>query len=164
MLELYKRNPNTNCSVCGRSIYRRPFQLKQSNGKAYCGQNCYGISCRNEKPCVICGNPIMSSLNKKTCSRSCSNTYRAGIKYKIGRPKDKVDYYRGLKLRLLQRTKICERCGYNKIEILQIHHKDRDRRNNSLENLELICPNCHFEEHHLKNNWITDKLGSLPNK
>ena len=26
---------------------------------------------------------------------------------------------------------------------LEIHHKDGDRTNNSLENLQLLCPNCH---------------------
>jgi hypothetical protein len=39
----------------------------------------------------------------------------------------------------------CVRC--NSIENLQIHHKDRDRLNNQLTNLELICERCHFAEH-----------------
>jgi hypothetical protein len=26
---------------------------------------------------------------------------------------------------------------------LEVHHKDGDRTNNSLENLQLLCPNCH---------------------
>lgn len=165
MPEQYKRNPNIRCTVCGRSIYRRPIQLKQTKGKAYCGQACYGISCRNEKPCVVCGVMMLSSLHKKTCSRVCANKHRIGIKYKINRPNDKSEYFRVLKLRLVEkRGSKCERCDYCKIEVLQIHHKDRNRRNNKLENLELVCPNCHFEEHHLKNNWITDKLNSLANK
>jgi 5-methylcytosine-specific restriction endonuclease McrA len=42
----------------------------------------------------------------------------------------------------------CERCGYDdKPGILQVHHKDRDRENNALSNLEVLCPNCHAEEH-----------------
>lgn len=49
------------------------------------------------------------------------------------------------------RGKECERCEFNIPEILQVHHKDRDRNNNTLENLELICPNCHCKEHYLKN-------------
>lgn len=45
--------------------------------------------------------------------------------------------------------KECERCRYNKIpEILVIHHKDRNRKNNLLTNLEVLCPNCHAAEHY----------------
>lgn len=42
----------------------------------------------------------------------------------------------------------CERCGYDKyIKILGVHHIDRNRNNNSIQNLEVLCPNCHSEEH-----------------
>lgn len=98
---------------------------------------------------------ILAGLNKKTCSRSCANVCRTGIKYRVGKPRDKVKYQQGLKLRLLQaRGEKCERCGYNKREILQIHHRDRNKLNNELANLELICPNCHYEEHLLKKSWL----------
>ena len=41
----------------------------------------------------------------------------------------------------------CECCGNtewlgNPIP-LEVHHKDGDRNNNTLENFELLCPNCH---------------------
>lgn len=43
----------------------------------------------------------------------------------------------------------CERCGYNlHPEILQVHHSDRNRFNNKIENLEKLCPNCHLWEHY----------------
>lgn len=106
---------------------------------------------------MVCSKPILAGLNKKTCSRSCANIHRAGIKYKLNRPRDKVVTERALKVRLLeQRGVVCERCGYNKKEILHVHHKDRDRNNNGLENLELICPNCHYEEHYLSKSWLKD--------
>ena len=42
----------------------------------------------------------------------------------------------------------CERCDYDEFpEILEIHHKDRDRTNNERENLEVLCPNCHAIDH-----------------
>ena len=67
----------------------------------------------------------MSGANKKTCSRTCANIQRKGIKYKVGSPKDKVKSQIALKLRLLKlRGGHCERCNYNKIEILQVHHKN----------------------------------------
>jgi hypothetical protein len=152
----YKRNPNSCCVVCNKPIYKRPSQIKNNKGKVFCGKECYGKFCRKELPCLVCGKLILSGANKKTCSRICSNKHRAGIKYKLQVPrKDKVKAYKVLKLRLLQaRGKSCERCGYDKYEILQIHHKDKNRKNNDLENLELICPNCHFEGHYLEKSWL----------
>jgi len=153
MTERYKRNPNTECLVCGNRIYRRPIEIQKNRGKVFCSQACYGVSCRKETPCIVCGKLILAGANKKTCSRGCANRNRTGINYKINSPKDKVKSQRSLKVRLLnQRGKSCERCSYNKYEILQVHHKNRDRENNKFENLELICPNCHAEEHYLKVN------------
>ncbi len=104
----------------------------------------------------MCGKLILASANKKTCSRTCANKNRAGIKYKIGSPRDKVKDQRSIKLRLIsKRGKKCERCGFAKLEILHIHHKDRNRTHNEMDNLELICPNCHAEEHYLENSWLS---------
>lgn len=151
----YKRKPNTVCIICGKDIYKRPGQIQANKNRVFCGQICFGKSCRREIPCVVCGKMILGGLNKKTCSRSCSNIQRAGIKYKIGSPKDKVRSYQALKIRLLNaRGKVCERCGYDKYQILQVHHKDRNRNHNDLDNLELICPNCHYEEHLLEKSWL----------
>jgi hypothetical protein len=106
----------------------------------------------------------LSGLNKKTCSRACANKYRTGIKYKLGRPsKSKVKSQQLLKLRLLKiRGEKCEKCDYSKYEILQVHHKDRNRNNNELNNLALICPNCHYEEHFLEKSWLKNKLEKKP--
>lgn len=155
MAEKYKRNPNINCIICGKLIYKRRGEIERNQGRVFCSTTCYGISCRKEKPCFICGKPILSGANKKTCSRGCSNKLRIGIKYKQNRPRDKVKSYQALKIRLLNaRGKMCERCGYEKYEILQVHHKDKNHANNNLGNLELICPNCHYEEHYLEKSWL----------
>ena len=159
MPEEYKRNPNTSCIICKKIIYKRPSQIERNGGRSFCSIICYGISQRKEIPCLVCGKLILSGFNKKTCSRACANKNREGIKYHLGRPKDKVKYQQGLKLRLLEaRGKKCERCNYNKYEILQVHHKDRNRNHNELFNLELICPNCHFEEHLLEKSWLRKKI------
>jgi predicted nucleic acid-binding Zn ribbon protein len=157
-MDEYKRHPNTKCLVCGKPVYKRKVDIQRNHGNVYCSLACYGISCRKEKPCIICGTPILASANKKTCSRKCANIHRTGIKYKLNRPRDKVKSYKQLKIRLLKlRGNTCERCGYNKLEILQVHHKDKDRNNNNLKNLELICPNCHYEEHFLDGSWLKHK-------
>ncbi len=148
--EQYKRHPNTQCFVCKKLIYKRPAEIKINKGRIFCSTTCYGKSCRKEIECVVCGKLILSGLNKKTCSRTCANKNRVGLLYKINKPKDKVSTLRRIKVQLLAlRGEQCERCGYSKKEVLQIHHKNRDRTNNDLANLELICPNCHYEEHYL---------------
>lgn len=155
MPEYYKRTPNTKCSVCEKPIYRRPKQIINAQTGLFCSTNCNGISQRKETPCIVCGKLILAGLHKKTCSRSCANKNRTGVRYKIGRPKDKVKSQQALKLRLLEkRGKACERCCYNKFEILQIHHKDRNKHNNNLNNLEILCPNCHYEDHFLEKSWL----------
>jgi len=151
----YIRHPNTSCLVCSKPIYKRPWEILRNDGHVFCSMLCYGKSNRKEKPCLVCKTSILAGFNKKTCSRKCSNIHRTGVKYLQNRPRDKVVGQRMLKLRLLKlRGLACEICGYSKIEILHVHHKDRNKENNDLGNLRLICPNCHYEEHHLERSWL----------
>lgn len=43
--------------------------------------------------------------------------------------------------------KACMSCGYNSYPILEIHHIDHNRSNNKVENLLVVCPNCHVLIH-----------------
>lgn len=58
-----------------------------------------------------------------------------------------------LKLKLIKdgiKEAKCERCGLsewlNQPIPLELHHKDGNHYNNDLENLEILCPNCHSLE------------------
>ncbi len=156
-----KRHPNIECFLCKKRVYRRPLQIQHNDGKGFCSRQCFGIFCRKEKKCKMCSKSILARRNAITCSRGCANKYRAGIKYKIGSPYDKVKDQRSIKIRLIaQRGMKCERCGYAKLEILHVHHRDRNKHNNDLKNLELICPNCHYEEHYLEKSWLSGSLSS----
>lgn len=46
----------------------------------------------------------------------------------------------------------CNVCSINKWNgkqlLLHIHHRDHNKTNNIIENLEYICPNCHSQEHY----------------
>lgn len=160
MVEL-KRRPNAECLLCKRVVYRRPYQVQQNGGKVFCGAQCFGIFCRKERQCLVCKTPILAGRNSRTCSRACANRNRTGIRY-VGKARnDKVKNQRALKIRLIaKRGMKCERCGYSKLEILHVHHRDRDRNNNDLDNLELICPNCHYEEHYLEKSWLNGSLAT----
>jgi len=42
----------------------------------------------------------------------------------------------------------CNRCEITDKRLLLVHHKNCDRQNNVIENLEILCRNCHWIEHH----------------
>ncbi len=51
------------------------------------------------------------------------------------------------KLAFSSKPHLCERC--ESTENLLTHHRDHNRKNNSLENLEILCKKCH-QKHHEK--------------
>ena len=58
-------------------------------------------------------------------------------------------------LRILKGNEFCENCGIknwmNKNITFQLHHKDGNNENNKLENLQLLCPNCHSQTENYSN-------------
>lgn len=100
-----------------------------------CGKNFYrNPSTAKRKPC-------------RACNKSCSAKLRIGKKsnhWKGGKS------YRAKAFRV--KPAQCERCGWNIDKRgLVVHHKDRNRENNKLENLEILCGGCHRIEHY--NDW-----------
>lgn len=56
----------------------------------------------------------------------------------------------------------CNRCGYDThVKILVVHHRDRDRTNNTSENLEILCPNCHAIEHWVEQEELESSTSAL---
>lgn len=51
------------------------------------------------------------------------------------------------KIAFLTYPKICQRCNYSNELATVVHHKDRNRNNNDISNLEVLCANCHMIEH-----------------
>ena len=50
--------------------------------------------------------------------------------------------------RLVKRIGHCERCGHDgSASRLDVHHRNRDKRDQRLENLEVLCHRCHMREH-----------------
>ncbi len=63
------------------------------------------------------------------------------------------------RLALMNKPSICEECG----EVvsgkrLHVHHKDKNRRNNDLRNLQIVCVKCHNNVMHKRQR---DALGRL---
>lgn len=149
-----QRKPNARCSICQKAVYKRPSQLMSAKDGIYCGRACFGLACRKEVPCVICAKPILAGLHKKTCSQDCSKLYR----HDPTRPhckgrkanKAKRTSTRTFRIDLMkQRGKACQLCGYDRFDIFNIHHivEKHNGGTDELDNLLLVCPNCHTEIH-----------------
>lgn len=95
--------------------------------------------------CSYCGKEIkrLQSVVNKTnsgfnyCSRECGNKHKASLLKRndsTAYRRNAFDYYEPK----------CAICGYDdEIELLEVHHKDENRNNNSLDNLIILCPICH---------------------
>lgn len=132
-----------------------------------------GVESR-QRVCIRCNKDIPSDKRKdaKFCSATCRNTtnaYRYAVKVgRIQKPgvgtggnqlgKDNHMYKNGIKdyqkRAFAHYGKKCGRCGSTK-NILA-HHRDEDRTNNEIENLEVLCKRCH-QEHHCTRDPITGK-------
>lgn len=152
----YIRTPNCSCRTCDKKIYRRPVQIQ--SGNVYCSQSCKGIFTRKGRGnCKTC-NIEISQIGKpggrpwKTyCSRSCANKGRVGTKYKQEISLSKHKRSQNLKAMLIDlRGPKCEKCPCDIIGILHCHHilEVSNGGDDTPENLMLLCPNCHYTEHH----------------
>lgn len=65
-----------------------------------------------------------------------------------------------LKSRLIKeglKIERCEKCGCEDPLVLELHHKNRNHFDNRLENLEILCSNCHRKEHR-ENDYLYPKI------
>lgn len=134
---LQRRNPNFNGII-------KPIQDRNRI-----------ISSKEKRYCLFCGNQLKKSQTK-FCSNTCQVKYErnkyierwkqnleSGLRGQYGLSKH-IRYY------LLEKHNCkCELCGwgeinpYTKTIPLEIHHKDGNYLNNSEDNLQVLCPNCH---------------------
>lgn len=83
------------------------------------------------------------------CSRSCANgTNNSLFRLWENNPNfiNGNTTYRQYKLKFS--NKCCEICNISDVRVLQVHHIDKNRKNNKLENLMLLCANCHLITHY----------------
>jgi hypothetical protein len=78
-------------------------------------------------------------MKRKSCSKKCQDESLIKTTVTVGQ-------YR-FRARML-RADCCDLCGSAKN--LQVHHKDKDLSNNTLENLQTLCASCHNTLHWLE--------------
>ena len=135
------------CGTCGIE-----FSCEGSRTSArYCSRKCMATAqAAKPKPlqeCCGCKTPFLPKrTNSKYCCRSCAprarktNSQASGV----------FSNYKAAKAFLIMGCAGCAECGWNKeLGVLELHHIDRNTRNNHLSNLRILCPNCHSVEHFL---------------
>lgn len=104
--------------------------------------------------CINCGkNHFVQnrfSSRSKYCSIKCQHEFSRKEKIKDWLENGIVPYKRQIKRYLVDtlgnKCYICNIGEWNgKPLVLDLEHKDGNSENNSLENLALICPNCHSQ-------------------
>lgn len=144
------KQPNTVCYTCQTPIWKDTRSLR--NNRVFCSKRCFGESCRKIKICHYCGQSMWGSKKNRFCSVACSNKNRVGTFHSKSQGKKSGNAYvvEVRKQALIQlRGEKCERCPYDKIPVLTVHHKKGRKHPDAelFENLELLCPNCHAEIH-----------------
>lgn len=154
----YEENPKK-CKYCGEII---PYENRRND---FCNHSCsasfnnQGV-CRNGKAhpehsyCLNCGKEI--TRRNKYCNNKCQQEYtykqyidnwKKGLELGSKGADDISNYVRRYLFEKYNNS--CQLCGWNQVNKftglvpLQIHHIDGDCMNNSEENLQLLCPNCH---------------------
>lgn len=125
------------CPTCGKDYRVHKFHLHR---RPACS-----LSCLRRDPCILCGAVITGrktyqSGPRRFCSRQCAAlvNFNGRTTYKVA----------GFTATIKRSSKLaCERCGDARPEVLEVHHRDRNRKNNADENLETVCASCHSLEH-----------------
>lgn len=104
--------------------------------------------------CLNCQAPIANK--KKYCNNECQKEYEYKMYIKDWKNNRKSgirgDYQTSLHIKRYLMEKYnnkCAKCGWGEVNIytnkipLEIEHIDGNYKNNSEENLILLCPNCH---------------------
>lgn len=132
------------CEICGNEF----TYVACREGKAkYCSRKCY-YKAQHLKgtvtiKCKECGKDFQTSpsCHRVFCSRACLWINK----------KKTINGSRSTMRRAMLRRELIEKCldcGYDAHkEILGIHHIDGNEDNNSIENIAVLCPNCHSVRH-----------------
>jgi hypothetical protein len=146
-----KRGTNgvrSDCKKCRSKV--KPKELHKPNRAKhkFCGKCGISFEPRSNRQvwCDECASVEKPRIKKEGLREYHKRTYkRKGYSHLVGENANAFKSGIGIYYKLLNHITECERCGSK--ENLLVHHKDRNRKNNDLDNLEKLCKGCHQEEH-----------------
>jgi endogenous inhibitor of DNA gyrase (YacG/DUF329 family) len=142
---------------------KKEFECRRYVKNRFCSKQCAIVFNARKKRravrnCPTCGNIIKGYRYKKHCSKKCMDVAKHNeyvqqwLNGKIlGYYPDTNHSVKPFVRRFLfeKFDSKCQRCGWSEKNQftdkvpLTVHHKDGNSTNTVLENLELLCPNCH---------------------
>jgi hypothetical protein len=150
------------CTVCGKQFsYHAYISAEKKQPRKTCSKTCqYSIVSkalynRVKRQCKWCKKPYstIACQNKTFCSRECQIQFMkslTGDKNPAWKPINEKASYRTLKTtirkRLITSETTCYDCGKKSL-LFEIHHVDKNRKNNNLSNLVVLCLDCHANRH-----------------
>ena len=159
-----KKRQIIQCQQCGTNHAVEVAEINRGGGK-FCSRRCANIHrALNLTPpptnvkCAHCDTDFYMNTSKQKNSKSglyfCCREHKdlaqriGGIKEIQPSHYDVVSENTYRRIAFAVKPKQCERCGYNKHEAgIVVHHIDRNRSNNDISNLEVLCAICHNIEH-----------------
>lgn len=154
---------NLSCEYCSLT-FTVPTTEYNRNKTKYCSRKCSGaskagvIKVTPNESCAVCHQTFHIAESKRKlsksglhfCSRKCKDfaqrLEQGFVRIHPSHYGTGDSSYREIAFRNFEHR--CYKCSYDRYpKVLVVHHKDRNRSNNSLENLVVLCPTCHEEEH-----------------
>lgn len=148
------------CILCGKE-----FKGHKSNANRFCSYNCFWKSRQDRvhKHCIHCGKEFYRRPSEekkgesKYCSEKCYREFNKGDKHYNWKNGITKITYNGIGYTSVLKRKIkelyenkCSNCLSS--NNLHIHHIDKNKSNNDIENLILLCASCHMKIHKGKHN------------
>lgn len=134
-----------NCKECGTHTSNPKFCSRSCSVKF----NNRGQNRTKDRKCINCGGQ-RERHSKKYCSQECHKEYEWRKRKLLIESGDFTLDHRLYKRYLIEKYgESCQECGWAKRNPtsgnipIELEHIDGDSANNSLDNLKLLCPNCH---------------------
>lgn len=155
------------CPVCSRIFERRPDHVKQTKGAPTCSPACKKANTKRRDPayaelhpeqwqCMHCGTTfkVKDYKTHKYCSRACQGLALSGAQHPMwrgGRTMDKQGYvvvWNGSEGRIHEHRLIMEQAlGRLLTRHEHVHHRNENKSDNRLENLEVLTDAEHASHH-----------------
>jgi len=163
---------NAACEICGKSFTAKPSYIKKGWGR-FCSPKCQYKSYLKGKfvNCEICGKTVWraprkikhSKSGKFFCNKSCQTLWRnkefSGMRHANWKNGESVKYRE--RMTHSRVPQICNVCKNQDTRVLAVHHLDKNRRNNNLDNLAWVCHNCHYLIHHYSDSVRVSKIHTI---
>jgi len=154
-IEYYKKGKK--CEFCLKPIHYDNRNNRFCNSSCFASHNNKGVRRIGKEPsnCPNCGKRMISS-HQIYCSKKCCFIHKRaeyikrwenGEESGINKSQQISKYIRDYLFEKFSSK--CEKCGWSKKNIwtklvpLTVYHKNGNWEDNSSENIELLCPNCH---------------------